>query len=97
MTVHEVFPYSPPFLADGTPVIVFDAGRALPAKWDASVAGFWYPVNQLKLAEEAFAFVLARFPEAAQEHRGLRVFTCPRALFERCDFNLSHLPGDATN
>jgi hypothetical protein len=97
MSIHEAFPYSPPFLADGTPVIVFDRARALPAKWDATVAGFCYPVNQLELAEEALAILLASFPEAAQENRGLRVFTCPRALFVRCDFNVLHLPVDGTN
>ncbi len=92
MSVHEIFPFSPPFLEEGAGVIVCDRGRALPAQWDATIGGFRYAVNQLELAEEALAIVAADFPDATALDSALCVFTCPQQLLERCDFNTLNLP-----
>ncbi len=85
--VHELFPYaSSARLEHGTGLIVLSRGVATVGTWDAENHGFNHPVNQLELAAEALATVLASFPGADRDLESFRVFSCPDALLARCDF-----------
>jgi hypothetical protein len=90
MRVREVFPYQPPFLPHHSALIILQDGRALVGRWNAEMGGFDHPVNQLELAPDALAAILASCPDVDLAAASFRVFTCPPSVAERCDYDWTH-------
>lgn len=67
-------------------VILLQRGEALVGAWDAECCGFIHPVNQVELASEALAAILATYPATDLANEELRVFTCPQPIVDRFDF-----------
>ena len=92
--VHEiVFSFKPSLLgsfdnpqtpiADQSGVILLQRGNALVGIWDAQGCGFSHPANQKELEGEALAAILVAYPNAETVSSDLRVFTCPKEIYER--------------
>jgi hypothetical protein len=74
-----------PLLAECAPVILVQRDDFLVGEWQGG--GFAHPANQRELAAEAEAAVRAAFPSESLAQCAIRIFTCPRVIAARFNWN----------
>lgn len=89
-TVNGLYVEPEPTLGPGAPVITVHRGEVLVGAWEED--GFVHPASQRELAREAAELLMAHVPSIDLQTQLLRVFTCPRMLADKHDWDWSSGP-----